>query len=76
MLEHACCSVSRQHRHWDEDGGRLKEANDALLKAVSHVSVPRLWLKFEFRTDSLADALKAASPQSKSGISLVWAIWF
>lgn len=58
------------------DGVRPKEANDASLKAVSCVSVARLRLKFEFRADSLADALKAASPQSKSGISLVQAIWF
>lgn len=75
-LEHAYGSVSQQHRHWDGDEVRPKEANDALLKAVSHVSIARLGLKFEFRTDSLADALKAASPQSKSGISLVQAIWF
>lgn len=55
---------------------RLKEAKDALLKAESHVSVARLGLKLEFHTDSLADAFKAASPQSKSGIGLVQAVWF
>lgn len=76
VLEHTCRSVSWLHRHWDGDGVRLKEPNDALLKAVSHVSIARLGLKFEFCTDSLADALKSASPWSKSGISLVWAIWF
>ena len=54
---------------------RPKEADDA-SKAVSRVSIARLGLKLQFRTDSLAHALKAASPQSKSGISLVQAIWF
>lgn len=46
---------------------KAKEANSTLLKAASCVSTARLGLKFEFRTDSLADALKAANPQSKSG---------
>lgn len=43
---------------------------------MSRDSIATLGFKFEFPTDSLADASKAASPQSKSGSSLVQAIWF
>lgn len=53
----------------------MKKADDALLKAVSHDSTAILGFKYEFPTDSLADASKAANPQSKSGSSLVQAIW-
>lgn len=54
----------------------MKKAEDALLKAVSHDSIATLGFKSEFPADSLADASKAASPQSKSGSSLVQPIWF